>query len=424
MNPLRWLDYSFAAGEMNDSAYIPKPEMQLRDSRGEVNLRFPIGKSVFDTNDPQNAAEVEKMRQQIQQIAGTKDATLQALSMEGTSSPDGRYNYNLTLAQRRMDFAVNYLRQLVPEELRRDMQFKSKAAVAPWSDVVKLMRADSLYDEAAQVEQIVKRYGNIDQQGRAIRKLPFFGRLLEGKYLPQLRKVGYVMNYSIFRQLTLEEIAELYEKDYKQLSRFEFFKLYRNETDRNKREKILRQSLEMYPSFMAAANDLEALLINRQASDPDILRRFVGRSAPQVVNTNQMIALLNAGLYSQADSVADFVADNEQSHLLLAVNAVLNGRYEDNFNTVAQTGKRNELIMLLAMKRNKEASELSKTLPEDEALTHYLRAICLNRLDDPVDAYKALKKALEMDPSLEKIAHVDGDVNDLLLDKKNQPNEQ
>lgn len=424
VNPLRWLDYSFAAGEMNDSAYIPKPEMQLRDSRGEVNLRFPIGKSVFDTNDPQNAAEVEKMRQQIQQIAGTKDATLQALSMEGTSSPDGRYNYNLTLAQRRMDFAVNYLRQLVPEELRRDMQFKSKAAVAPWSDVVKLMRADSLYDEAAQVEQIVKRYGNIDQQGRAIRKLPFFGRLLEGKYLPQLRKVGYVMNYSIFRQLTLEEIAELYEKDYKQLSRFEFFKLYRNETDRNKREKILRQSLEMYPSFMAAANDLEALLINRQASDPDILRRFVGRSAPQVVNTNQMIALLNAGLYSQADSVADFVADNEQSHLLLAVNAVLNGRYEDNFNTVAQTGKRNELIMLLAMKRNKEASELSKTLPEDEALTHYLRAICLNRLDDPVDAYKALKKALEMDPSLEKIAHVDGDVNDLLLDKKNQPNEQ
>lgn len=424
VNPLRWLDYSFAAGEMNDSAYIPKPEMQLRDSRGEVNLRFPIGKSVFDTNDPQNAAEVEKMRQQIQQIAGTKDATLQALSMEGTSSPDGRYNYNLTLAQRRMDFAVNYLRQLVPEELRRDMQFKSKAAVAPWSDVVKLMRADSLYDEAAQVEQIVKRYGNIDQQGRAIRKLPFFGRLLEGKYLPQLRKVGYVMNYSIFRQLTLEEIAELYEKDYKQLSRFEFFKLYRNEADRNKREKILRQSLEMYPSFMAAANDLEALLINRQASDPDILRRFVGRSAPQVVNTNQMIALLNAGLYSQADSVADFVADNEQSHLLLAVNAVLNGRYEDNFNTVAQTGKRNELIMLLAVKRNKEASELSKTLPEDEALTHYLRAICLNRLDDPVDAYKALKKALEMDPSLEKIAHVDGDVNDLLLDKKNQPNEQ
>ena len=97
---------------------------------------------------------------------------------------------------------------------------------------------------------------------------------------------------------------------------------------------------------------------------------------------------------------------------------MLNGRYDDNFATVAKTGKRNELVMLLAMKRNKEAADLVKQLPEDEAITHYLQAVCLNRMDDPVDAYKALKKAFEMDPSLEKIAHVDGDVNDLLLDKK------
>ena len=376
VNPLRWLDYSFAAGELTDSAFMPKPEMQLRDSRGEVNLKFPIGKSVFDTANPQNAAEVEKMKQQLQQIASTKDATLQSLAMEGTSSPDGRYASNLTLAQRRMDFAVNYLRQQVPEEMRRSMKFTSKASVAPWTEVARRMRADSL------------------------------------------DTVGYVMNYSIFRQLTIDEIRELYDKDYKQLSRFEFFKLYRSEPDQAKREQIQRQALEMYPSFMAAANDLASSLINRRVPDAQVLRPFAGAKAPQVVNTNQMIALLSAGLYTEADSVAQFVTDNEASHLLLAVNAVLNGRYDDNFATVAKTGKRNELVMLLAMKRNKEAADLVKQLPEDEAITHYLQAICLNRMDDPVDAYKALKKAFEMDPSLEKTAHVDGDVNDLLLDKK------
>ena len=418
VNPLRWLDYSFAAGELTDSAFMPKPEMQLRDSRGEVNLQFPIGKSVFDTANPQNAAEVEKMKQQLQQIASTKDATLQSLAMEGTSSPDGRYASNLTLAQRRMDFAVNYLRQQVPEDMRRSMKFTSKASVAPWTEVARRMRADSLDAEAAQVEAAIKRYANIDVQGRAIRRLPFYTRLIEGRYLPQLRKVGYVMNYSIFRQLTIDEIRELYNKDYKQLSRFEFFKLYRSETDQAKREQIQRQALEMYPSFMAAANDLASSLINRRVPDAQVLRPFAGAKAPQVVNTNQMIALLSAGLYTEADSVAQFVADNEASHLLLAVNAVLNGRYDDNFATVAKTGKRNELVMLLAMKRNKEAADLVKQLPEDEAITHYLQAVCLNRMDDPVDAYKALKKSFEMDPSLEKIARVDGDVNDLLVDKK------
>ena len=70
------------------------------------------------------------------------------------------------------------------------------------------------------------------------------------------------------------------------------------------------------------------------------------------------------------------------------------------------------------MKRNDEAMALAKKLPEDDALTHYLRAICLNRKDDAVGAYEELKKAFELDLSLEKVAEVDGDVNNLLLDKE------
>ena len=104
--------------------------------------------------------------------------------------------------------------------------------------------------------------------------------------------------------------------------------------------------------------------------------------------------------------------------MLLAVNAVLNGRFDGYYETVAKTGQRNELVMLLAMKRNDEALKLSKQLPDDQALTHYLRAICLNRLEEVSDAYDELRKALEMDPSLKQVAHADGDVNDLLLDSK------
>ena len=418
VNPLRWLDYSFTANEITDSAYFPKPEVQLRDSKGEIDLRFPIGKAQFDTNDPHNLAETEKLRKQLQQIASEKDATLRALAIDGTSSPDGRYTSNLTLAQKRMDFAINYLRSKLPEDMRSHMQFTSKANVAPWSDVVRLMRADSLNAEADQVERTAMRFDNIDAQGRAIRKLPFYSRLLEGKYLPQLRRVGYVMNYSIFRQLTISEINELYQKDYRQLSRFEFFQLYRHENDPARRETILRQALEMYPSFMVAANDLQTILINRQESDADLLRPFAGQKAPVAVNANHMIALLNAGQYTAADSIAQFLPDVESTHLLLAVNNALNGHYEESYPTIAQTGKRNELVMLLAMKRNKEALEASKELPEGEAMTHYLRAVCLNRAEKPVEAYDELEKALKMDPSLERMAHLDGDVNDLLLDKK------
>ena len=75
--------------------------------------------------------------------------------------------------------------------------------------------------------------------------------------------------------------------------------------------------------------------------------------------------------------------------------------------------------MLLAMKRNEEALKLSKKLSDDEAVSHYLRAICLNHVNDPTEAYNELKKSFEMDASLREIAKVDGDVTDLLsMDKQ------
>lgn len=419
VNPLRFLDYSFAAHELTDSAYFPKKEVQLRDSQGKVNLRFPVGKAVFDSRDPQNASEIDKLRQQIETISKSKGASLSSLELRGQSSPEGRYNRNMSLAKMRMDYALGFLKRTLPADMTQGMTFTSHAAVAPWERVAEMLRADSLVDEAERVETILSSYNNIEAQGRAIQRLPFYHKTIATHYLPQLRRVDYTLHYNIYRTLTLDEIAQLYAQDYSQLSKYEFFKLYRAERDTTKRHTMLRQALEVYPSFMAAANDLSAMLINQRQYDASLLRPFVGDNAPEEVNTNQLIVLLNEGQYVSADSVAQFITDKASTHTMLAVNAVFNGRYEANYATIAKTSLRNEVVMLLAMKRNEEALKLSKKLSDDEAVSHYLRAICLNRTNDPTEAYNELKKSFEMDASLREIAKVDGDVTDLLsMDKQ------
>lgn len=418
VNPLRFLDYSFASKQLSDSAFLPKPEAQLRDSKGEVNLKFPVGKAVFDSSDPQNAEEIEKLSAQIETISQSRGATLNSLELRGQSSPEGKYRQNLTLAKERMDYALGFLKKALPRGMTNGMEFKSHANVAPWKEVADMMRRDSLTDQAASIERIIDRQKNIDMQGQAVRKLPYYKKLIAKNYLPHLRRVEYTLHYNIYRTLTADEINELYQQDYKQLSKFEFFKLYRSETDSLKRQTIMRQALEVYPSFMAAANDLSASLISSRKADPSLLRPFAGEKAPQEVNINQVIALLNEGLFTESDSVARFITDNDATHTMLAVNAVLNGRFDDNYATIAKTSTRNEVVMLLAMKRNDEALKLSKQLPDEDATTHYLRAICLNRTNDPAEAYKELKKSFDMDPSLKETAKVDGDVNDLLsMDK-------
>ena len=419
VNPLRFLDYSFAAHELTDSAYFPKKEVQLRDSKGEVNLRFPVGKAEFDSKDPQNVSEIAKLRKQIETISQSKGASLSSLELKGQSSPEGKYRRNISLAQMRMNYALNFLKRTLPADMTQGMTFTSQATVAPWEKVADMMRQDSLISEAARVEGVVSSMSNIESQGTAIRRLPFYFNTIATRYLPQLRRVDYTLHYNIYRTLTLDEIAQLYAQDYSQLSKFEFFKLYRAERDTTKRHTMLRQALEVYPSFMAAANDLSAMLINQRQYDASLLRPFVGANAPEEVNTNQLIALLNEGQYVSADSVAQFITDKASTHTMLAVNAVFNGRYEASYATIAKTSLRNEVVMLLAMKRNEEALKLSKKLSDDEAVSHYLRAICLNRTNDPTEAYNELKKSFEMDASLREIAKVDGDVTDLLsMDKQ------
>ena len=421
VNPLRFLDYSFTAHELTDSAYFPKKEVQLRDSQGKVNLRFPVGKAVFDSSDPQNASEIDKLRQQIETISQSKGASLSSLELRGQSSPEGRYDRNLSLAKMRMDYALDFLKRTLPADMTQGMTFTSDATVAPWSRVAEMLRKDTLATEADRVEAILAAHHDIEAQGRAIQRLPFYHKIIATRCLPQLRRVDYTLHYNVYRTLTIDEIAQLYAQDYSQLSKYEFFKLYRAEADTAKRVTMMRQALEVYPSFMAAANDLSVQLINHRQYDAALLRPFAGANAPQEVNVNQLIALLNEGLYASADSVAHFVNDNESTHTMLAVNAVLNGRYDsENYATIAKTGKRNEVVMLLAMKLNDAALRMSRNLPDNEAVSHYLRAICLNRTDDPTEAYEELKRAFAMDASLKEIAKTDGDVTDLLSTDKQQ----
>ena len=58
------------------------------------------------------------------------------------------------------------------------------------------------------------------------------------------------------------------------------------------------------------------------------------------------------------------------------------------------------------------------TLDNEDAVSHDLRAVCLNRLEKPIEAGKELNTAIQMDPSLKRIAYTDGDVNGLLLGDK------
>lgn len=414
VNPLRFFEYKLKAKDITDERYFPKPELQLRNDRGEVELSFLPGKADINDRDPKNASELAKLRERLSSIENNPDAKLQTFSILGISSPEGPHDKNLVLAKKRMDLAVNRILSHLNKETLDFLKIQTGSKVETWQTAIEMMRRDSLFGQAQDLQNIVNKYPDSpDKQWRAIIRLPYYRSVIVPHYLPLMRRVEYNFDYSIYRFLTDAEIKELYLKDYKQLSRHEFWRMFEIAESDEEKETIYKQALEVYPKFMLAANNLSALYINQGRPDDSILESFISKDAPEEVLTNQAVALLSNWKYEKADSVVSLIPDGVSSEYLKSVTRALNGNYEEALATFGQEGGINEVVLLLALKRNDEAWEKAQNLPET-ARSEYVKAIAANRLDKVMDAINHIEKAFELDPSLRDVAKVDADVMDLL----------
>ena len=108
---------------------------------------------------------------------------------------------------------------------------------------------------------------------------------------------------------------------------------------------------------------------------------------------------------------------------LLAIVQAMAGYYNDAFEKVAATSSFNEVVMLLAMKKNQEAWDKISAMEVKTAREYYIKAIAANRMEKVGDAIMSIEKALELDPSLLETARVDGDIIDLLPEEQKIKND-
>ncbi len=417
VNPFRFLNYTVTPVPLTEERFIPTPEVELRDTKGEVNLVFPVGKSNLDLSLGNNAAELSSLIGEFKKIEASPDMALKGFAINGFASPDGRRERNQQLASARMKSALETILQNIDPSLRRNAEVSSHADVATWEDVVTLLRADGLNDEADKVQKIIDESPNADYQSARMTRLPFYKSFLAEKYLPRLRRVNYNITSSIYRPLTDEEIEELYNTNPSELTKYQFYRYYSKRQGED-REKALRLAVAKYPDFTAAATDLSEIMLNRGEDPTPILEDFFvdpkkWNRLPESMRLNMGIASMAAMRYSQADSILSTLDDTPQTHKAKIYSAAQNGRYLDVVEEISEDSPLNEVLVLLAAKNNNFAWEKAKKLG-DSAIEQYVKAIAANRLDKYLEAGVYLNNAIALDPSLREIAKIDGDVVDLL----------
>ena len=424
INPMRFFDFNIGAQKITDEKYVPRPKKQLRGDKGQVNLTFLINTAKIDYDDPNNTVELEKMQGKLTHVDNDPNAEFMAFSVTAISSPEGPYQSNLKLAWKRVATAKETILKCLNPGTVLAMQdsISLDARVDTWESVAALMERDSVPAEGIR-EAIERNPGNMEAQYRQIVRLPNYRSVIFSDYLKQLRRVEYSFSYSVMRLLNDNEIRQMYEKNYKDLVQYEFWRMYVNAKTDAEREKICRQALEVYPKFMLFANELAVILIDRKEADVTLLEPFITDKAPQELLCNHIIALLDDKDYVRADSVASMLTDSPVTADVKALAGAFNGNFQAAYDRFASRGGTNEVVLLLALKRNEEAFDKTDELP-DEALTYYLRAVASNRLDKITDAFANLKKAFAADPQLKDVARIDGDVTDLLQQLEDEEKEK
>jgi hypothetical protein len=425
VNPLRFLALNFKGSFVKDSIFLPSPEILLRDARGDIHLNFAVGKSNLDLDLGNNRTELDKLISDLKLVQDDPDAVLKSIEVSGTASPEGNYETNRRLAKGRLESAMEVVLGNLDKSTYKNANVLTDASVESWLTLAEKMEADSLIDEAAQIREIVKGNKQVNQQYAKISKLPYYKSVIAEKYLPQLRRVEYRVVSSRFCSLSDEEILNNYLNGSSNFSKYEYWRLYSLQEDAQKREELIRQALAKYPDFLVAATDLSACMIEKGTPDAKILAPFFEKQKlkkPNEAYLNQAIALMAENHFSQADSLAQFMPDEEDYHRVKLYSSALTGHYVETIAEISAESPFNEVLMLLAIKDNNHAYEKARKLG-DSATEEYVKAVACSRVDEVGEALYHMEKAFEQDPKLRDIAALDGDLLDLLEEQEAYDNE-
>ena len=376
--PMRFLQYDFAAYELDPNEYRDVPKTEKREGSEDISLSFVIGKAELDMNDPNNEVELKKLEDKIYGLVNDKGSLLRRIEISSVSSPDGSYALNYNLSVKRLAFAQKLVKSKIPAKKLigvTDLTDPRKSArVAKWTELADILYADTLEAEpilkdslvsvAGKIYDIAKQYSNHDMQSARISRLPEYNSLIK-RYLPRLRSMKFEYTAQVHRALTTEEIMEKYN-DYKakgikemDFKPYEYWHLFQMVKDTFELENLYRlaykSSLAYYRGTVSdkilylAANNLARSYINRDTFDIQVLKPLINEKVqgvnvprktvdgqPYVVNkleivANQLLMCLKKDDYENAGKYAKMLKsrqnEDERIKQLVAVTYCLRGYY-------------------------------------------------------------------------------------------------
>jgi len=339
------------------------------------------------------------LRDRIHAANGDSSQVIEEINIQSYASPDGAYDYNTKLAQRRENATKTYM----TDELKGVSFGELTADFTPedWEGFRRLVSESNIQDKDL-ILSVLSMYADPEEREREIHNLSSVFEQLAEEILPQLRYSRITAKINVIGKSD-EEIAQAFEKDPSSLSVDEILYLATLTDSPERRAEIYSAAAEAYPTDYRTFNNLG--MAQYQTGDYDAARvsfMQASRLSPASAEPQMNLGLvaLEAGNYEDAQGRFGNAAGVPELGEALGVYYLKQGDNAAAARAMEGISSNNAALAQILTKDYSSAKKTLAGIAVPDATTYYLMAVLGARTNNNPMISNSLRQAAKLDPTV------------------------
>ena len=384
-----------------NAATAPDAFQRVIKQRQEATIKFLIQQANLRSSELKSTSVQDFIKMLKDIKADQEGKALNNIEVSAYASPDGAFDLNKNLAEKRQNVSEGYLKKELKAN-KMDADVETNYTAEDWDGFQELVSKSNIQDKDV-ILRVLSMYKDPEEREQQIRNISVVFKELADQVLPELRRARLAINYELIGRSD-DQILDQFKSDASKLSVEELLygagTLVENPADK---QAWYQKTTQLYGNDYRAFNNLAQLAYQKGdlASAESYLNKAKSLKADaSEVNTNLALIALNKG---NVDAAETYLAKGSGANSFQEVMGCLNiakGNYSQAAGNLTGSATNSAALAQLLNKDYASAKSTLDKVTNPDAYTVYLKAVAAARTNDAAGVSTNLTKAISMDPSL------------------------
>ena len=381
-------------------ALAPDAYQRIIRQKQEAQIKYLVNQANVRASEL-NTTSIKDFAKILKEINDNQETLkLQNIEVSAYASPEGRYDFNAQLAEKRQNTSSAYVNsQLKKNKMKADVDTKFTAE--DWEGFQQLVSQSNIQDKDV-ILRVLSMYSDPAEREQQIRNMSVVYDELAKGILPELRRARLIANYDVIGRSD-EQILDQFKSDARQLSVEEVLYGAALQDENSAKQTWYEKAAQLFPNDARAFNNLANLAY--QNGDLTSAANYIAKAKSLNPNsaeaaTNAALLALAKGQVSEAETLlAKGTGANSYSEVLGNLN-LAKGNYAAAAANLAGVKSNSALLAQILNKDYVAAAATLAGIKNADAYTAYLKAILGARQGNAETVVSGLSSAIQQNPSL------------------------